>query len=332
MSNPRSDREAVIQAIQAAKRAHLDRAPIGSGGWVDVFGAILHSGVALMFKPLSGLYGAYLPERENRQAGVLINSSHPLALQRYTAAHEFGHYRMNHSPSLDGEDEIVTRAHANRRHPQEIAADTFAAFFLMPLRLLGERIKSMGLTASTLADPASVYALSLSFGVSYAAMVRHLEEARYINAAAAARLRESTPQSVKQRLLAGVELEDARSDVREFHGMPKDLVTLRVGDALILTLPSHAAGGYEWRLEGDAGEALSVRGHSPNTEIPADHAGVSAAERLVVRCSTPGVRVATFAERRPWESEVKDPLTRIEVAVEVLARPLGLYRSSLTGA
>ena len=40
-------------------------------------------------------------------AGVLVTTRRPLSIQRFTAAHELGHYRMKHRPSLD--DESILR-------------------------------------------------------------------------------------------------------------------------------------------------------------------------------------------------------------------------------
>lgn len=331
MSNPRTDREAVIQAIQAAKKVHLDGTPIGGGGWVDVFGAILRANLALMFKPLNGLYGAYLPAKGERQAGVLVNSNHPLALQRYTAAHEFGHHRMDHSPSIDGEEEIMPRERQKRRAPREVAAETFAAFYLMPLKLLSQRMAAMGLDRSKLTDPAAVYALSLSFGVSYSAMVRHLFEARHVTQETMSILAEVAPKSVKQALMGGAALEDAHSDVREIDGLPKEIVTVREGDTLILTLPSHAAGGYEWHLDSPTDNSLTAQAAPLVLGPPSEEVGVSRDERLVLRCISPGLRKATLAERRPWEP-AGAVLNSLALSVEVLGRPLGLYRRELATA
>ena len=58
----------------------------------------------LLLRPLKGLLGAYLP---HPIPGVLVTTERPLSIQRFTAAHEVGHFRLEHLPSLD--DESILR-------------------------------------------------------------------------------------------------------------------------------------------------------------------------------------------------------------------------------
>src|SRR5205807_5330684 len=71
---------------------------------IDIFKIIASADVWLMFQPLSRLFGAY--ERVNSSAGILINSNHPVALQRSTAAHEYGHHVLGHASHFDAEEQI----------------------------------------------------------------------------------------------------------------------------------------------------------------------------------------------------------------------------------
>ena len=57
---------------------------------VPVFDVIEDARIWLFFQPMRTLYGAY--ERHGDAAGIIINSQHPLSLQRFTAGHEYGHH------------------------------------------------------------------------------------------------------------------------------------------------------------------------------------------------------------------------------------------------
>ena len=128
-----TEREAYLEGAQAAARLH-DRLGTrqmveASRGAIDVFGALLQLDVALLFRPLDGLLGACLP---GPAPGVIISTQRPLRIQRFTGAHELGHVALGHELSLDG-DEILARASARRRRDLvELAADSFAAAFLLP--------------------------------------------------------------------------------------------------------------------------------------------------------------------------------------------------------
>lgn len=54
---------------------------------IPVFDVIEDSRIWLLFQPMRNLYGAY--ERHGNAAGIIINSQHPLSLQRFTAGHEY---------------------------------------------------------------------------------------------------------------------------------------------------------------------------------------------------------------------------------------------------
>ena len=84
-----------------------------------------------------GLLGAYISEPIS---GVLVTTAgRPLSIQRFTAAHELGHFRLEHLPSLD--DESILRRMAMPTmaagpNMQEVEADSFAVAFLNAPRWL----------------------------------------------------------------------------------------------------------------------------------------------------------------------------------------------------
>jgi len=158
-------------------REHIERT---AGGRVDVFGAISKLGATLMFQPLDKLLGAYVPAEE---PGVLITTQCTLPVQRFTGAHELGHLYMRHEPSLDDEG-ILRRApfHTRSRlQRQEQEADAFASIFLAPAWLLALIVQRQGWPAEALADPVTVYQLSLRLGTSYTATAYVLERHKAIS-------------------------------------------------------------------------------------------------------------------------------------------------------
>src|SRR5689334_20127462 len=130
--------EAVRNGTMAAARLHVragTRAALqGHGGGIDVFGAAVSEQLPLLLRPLKGLLGAFLPDPI---PGVLVTTQRPLSIQRFTAAHELGHFKMGHRPSLDDESilrrmAMTTVAKASDPDFQEVEADAFAVGFLMP--------------------------------------------------------------------------------------------------------------------------------------------------------------------------------------------------------
>jgi len=92
-------------AMVAAAHAHSDL-HIDSDRRIDVFRVIEAEGLVLGFQPSPHLSGAYISE-PGTKAGIFINANHPLARQRYSAAHELGHHLLGHGTSVDPETDPV---------------------------------------------------------------------------------------------------------------------------------------------------------------------------------------------------------------------------------
>ena len=107
-------RIAILEGAKAAAKLHHkfgSRPYIDNHrGNVDVFGTIVKEHIPLMFRPLDGLLGLYLPD-----PGILVTTQRGLSIQRWTAAHELGHATIHHEASLD--DEVCSHAsHPPPRH------------------------------------------------------------------------------------------------------------------------------------------------------------------------------------------------------------------------
>lgn len=233
-----------LAAVQAASNA-LHELRLDQSAPIDPFEAIEAAGLELRFRPLKDLLGAVLP---GEPGGVLINSDRPAALQRYTAAHELGHWYMDQDVlSVDTDDAVLGQYHHESR---ERNAQIFAAHFLMPLELLYPTARRYGIKSSTLVEPEQVYQAARDMHVSYEAAVRQLTNTRHISPRNSAKLLKTRPAIIKQRLADGMKLPNARGDVWIVEH-PHDHAEVRafVGDAIVLRLTERPATGYRWCAE-----------------------------------------------------------------------------------
>ncbi len=113
-----------------AKRAREARAELGferHGPLPDVLAATEHGGAHVVLLDLpEGLAGAYVSKPGCPL--LFVNGNQAIARQRFTLAHEFGHFRMRHRSVVDRQVAISGHLH----DPDEVCANAFAAEFLMP--------------------------------------------------------------------------------------------------------------------------------------------------------------------------------------------------------
>src|SRR5262249_24200727 len=160
---------AVLEGVRAAQREH-QRLGTQLTSRVEIFDVIEDERIWLLFRRLGPLCGMY--KRYGDAPGIMINAEHPLSLQRYTAAHEYGHHVLGHSASADEEERIERWP----RDPREVAVQAFAGEFLMPLHLVNYTLRTMGLPGKDLPlTSLQVYQLALDLGVSYRAAVTQLK-------------------------------------------------------------------------------------------------------------------------------------------------------------
>jgi Zn-dependent peptidase ImmA (M78 family) len=89
------------------------------------------------------------------EAGVKtigVNCNHATVRQRFSAAHELGHYLSGHEAYDYGATYVEDRpSYLDPQHRQELEANEFAAELLMPERMLRIDVSRMGLDAAALA-------------------------------------------------------------------------------------------------------------------------------------------------------------------------------------
>ena len=314
---------------------------------VDIFAVIESEGVWLMFQPLRELYGFY--RRVGDVAGVVINANHPVSLQRYTAAHEYGHHVLGHGFSLDEvrnvdgargvdgardlEDALAARSQAEVGDPlEEAAAQAFAGTFLMPIQVVNRLLTDRGLDPDRPAlGPAEGYELSLELGASYEAAVTQLAVLEKVSWNETRRLR-LPPLQIKTTM-AGRRPGDARADVWLVHETDQERdLPLRVGDEVVLRLPEIPSSGYAWTLEQRAFSSLELIDETTEADDGGDDTdddgvyGGRSIRRVLLRATNPGVDDVVVALSRPWEPE---PVEKVVLHVHVAGEPTGDAASGL---
>ena len=205
-----------------------------------MFGLCEQLGLWLAFLPLDGLLGSYLPEGSG---GALITTQRPISIQRYTAAHELGHWRLHHShgPSLDTEEQVL----GDTQDESEQLAQIFAASLLMPPPLVFGTLKRMG--AQPDVSPVDAYTVAREAGVSYEAAVRQFANLDAISDFAANELLRIRPLKIKTKIGQGQRPVVGTADVwpvdEQWHGQ---LLRVHTDDEVVVSLPENRSTGYRW--------------------------------------------------------------------------------------
>jgi len=322
--NSQEWREAVLEGASAAARLHEQlslREQLSTGqAPVDVFRIISDIGVSVICRPLVGLLGVFLP----RPVGMIITTNRDLHVQRYTAAHELGHFLLSHQASLDDDQCIgfVARG-GSHQNPQEVAADSFASELLAPRWLVQAVVERQGWSSLDLREAGTVYQLSLRLGISYSATCWCLLSHRVLDRNNAANLARVPPKTSKRQVLGGEDLGDSWADVWSLSA--RDDGALLMGspnDMIRLELPEHGASGSTWNLEPALKNGLELI--SDTLMVPAgDAIGGSVARRLTLRGGGSGrVRIE---ERRQWD-EMSPAVASFEVEFSFLGKEQGAPR------
>jgi hypothetical protein len=187
-------REAHHEAMIVAAQAHEDFG-VDDFARVDVFAAMAGE-LKLIFRPLDGYAALYLPSVHGSRAGALINDQHPLALQRYSGAHELGHHRFGHGAQIDAA--VEPRLSGKTLPEHEMLAEAFAAWFLMPPERADVIAETLGIERPT--TPLDVYAMALRFGTSYSATCVHLPSLKRASSADVRQWQHLELKKIKQTL------------------------------------------------------------------------------------------------------------------------------------
>ena len=291
---------------------------------VDVFRVIEEERVWLLFEPLQHLFGFF--QREGDSAGVVIHNGHPLSLQRFTAAHEYGHFVLGHEASQDGRAELFGGADVPI---QEVEAQAFAAEFLMPLALVNRALDrlSMPRVPGEL-SPVDAYQLSLELGSSYTATITQLKQLNKIGEKGYGELGRWQPIAIKAGLGGGSRPANARADVWDVTEARRGRqLQLRLGDELHVRLPELPTTGYRWQVDLDEiGPTLDLLADElePVDLHGQERFGATRERHLWWRATGTGCGTLDVRLTRAWEGQNAASLDRLSLAVAIRPPRTGL--------
>jgi Zn-dependent peptidase ImmA (M78 family) len=140
---------------------------------------------------IENMEGMYFPQKKL----ILVNSHRPPGRQRFTCAHELGH--KSHI------DEIIAdyTRQSNGRNPDEIKADLFASYLLMPSTTVINGFIRRGWKLEK-ATPLQIYTVAWWLGVGYTSLVFQLRSGiRKISDSHAESLLKQKPKQIKKEIL-----------------------------------------------------------------------------------------------------------------------------------
>ncbi len=171
--------------IEIRNLAHqvLERANITHPA-VDVDAIAKMEKVDLFRKEIDDDISGVLKINENGRASILVNQDHHINRQRFTIAHELGHFFLHNQPGIHV-DKVFLRdpAASEGLHLKEIEANRFAAELLMPdfmvLQELEKQLKIERMPSLMDKEDEILQALAADFEVSRHAMSIKLQELGY---------------------------------------------------------------------------------------------------------------------------------------------------------
>jgi hypothetical protein len=234
-------------------------------------------------------------------------------IQRFTAAHELGHFSLRHQPSLDDESILrrIPMAGESSSDFQEVEADAFAVEFMIPRWLIQCHAERQGWTVADFRRPNRVYQLALRIGASYEATCWMLVRHRLITSALARELLGAQPRELKAALLESYRPKDYRGDV--WLMTERDAGTRIDGsrnDLFVLRLEEHSGGGYLWDIDQLKASGFGI----VRDELEAiDIEGIGGPVIRRVTAAPPEAFRGRIAldERRPWDPD--PPLASLNV-------------------
>jgi hypothetical protein len=166
----------------------------------DVYELVCKYGLSLRFTKISSMDGLYL--NDGLAGSINVSTLRPSGHQRFTAAHELGHFIFEHGAHLDEKIEKMASDSA-----EEDLADAFARHLLMPKRAVTRGFTCLGTTPQR-AGPEQYYAVASWLGVGYSTLIQHTRwTLQLIDRARLHQLILKTPQQIKRVQVPSVSWE-----------------------------------------------------------------------------------------------------------------------------
>lgn len=187
----------VMQGMQASIIART-KASLDLQSPMCIYGLCESHNVNVRFNDIN-MEGMYDRQPKPR---IHVSALRPLARRAFTCAHELGHHVFGHGSTIDElRDDYAQNVD---RPPNEVLADAFAAFVLMPTLGLREAFAKRGLDPNK-ASALDMYAIACNFGVGQATLVNHLAYGiGMISPTQRAQLGRITPKMIRTELLGQV--------------------------------------------------------------------------------------------------------------------------------
>lgn len=170
-----NDMKIVAHAEKALTKAGIGKLPISPVDIAKAYGVTVKFG--LLPDELSGFLVI-----EDGSAIIGVNSMHPKPRQRFTIAHELGHFLLHPARSFVDRQVLYFRDSRSSQaiDVEEIQANKFAANLLMPERFVNKLVKGRPVD---LQDDDRIEELAGTFGVSTQAVVFRLTNLNLARAA-----------------------------------------------------------------------------------------------------------------------------------------------------
>jgi hypothetical protein len=153
---------AMLESINVRSGAKL-----GLDGPLDIYGLSEKLGLRVRFVGIS-MEGMY---KRGKPPQILLSALRPLARRAFTCAHEIGHHVFKHGSTID--ELVDSRQDVGTAHPEELLAQAFAGFLLMPTLGIRKAFVQRGWDAGR-ASPAQILTVSSAYGVGYTTLINHL--------------------------------------------------------------------------------------------------------------------------------------------------------------
>ena len=260
-------RSAINRALRVRQAANI---PLWDA--ICPFDLAEQRGVEVRFQALASFDG--MRAGDSGGSTIIVSSLRPPGRKAFTCAHELGHDVFDHGVQFD---ELVGCREAPRQNePDEITADAFAGFLLMPKSAVehGLAVRGSHLAAC---GPPEIYSLASWLGVGYTTVIWHLQSGlRTLGANRADELRKARLPRIRKEILG----HDCPGELvivdSNWRGRPVDI---QADDIALMP-----AGG---RAEGTCIEAVP-----------------DATGRVVVRGVTPGIG-RLILEQSDWSAFVR---------------------------
>ncbi len=216
----------VMKGMQASIRVRTE-AGIDLKSPTCVYGLCDALGVTVRFNDIN-MEGMYDREPKPR---IHVSALRPLARRTFTCAHELGHHVFGHGSTIDElRDDQSKNA---ERPPNEVLADAFAAFVMMPTLGLREAFTRRGLDPNR-ASALDIYAIACNFGVGQSTLVNHLAYGiGIITPVQRAALGRITPKMIRTEIL-GETVQEPLTVSDQYWNSP----TLDAEEGALLLLPA----------------------------------------------------------------------------------------------